>query len=465
MRLPRRVLGAGRTVDVGDERRRRMQAHLMWRTTVLVGLGVLALLVAAGPLVKPPVARGAATVVATVPTGGNGPFHVAVNPGANLVYVTNSGSQNLSIFRGEPPYSPATPPIPVGGVPAGVAYNPNDNAVFVADSTNNVIMPYAAVPPFTPLGPPMATGNAPLWVAANPTTNRVYVADSLQPDVEVFDGTAPGFPQVGSLPQGACAAFPPGSSPAGVAVNPATNQIYVALPGANQLWAMQGGAPWDCLPPQPVALSPQGVAFNPENNHIYVANSMSNTVTIVDASTFHVLNPGLAVGVYPWGVAVNPTTNRIYVTNSSDNTVSIIDGSTDTVVETVAVGSGPEGIAANPLNDLIYVANYSDDTISVIQDMPPPAPPGREEVALQGGTCVPVASTYPDATPVAIIAGAVTPFNLLTGLWEYDGVTWLGYAPLFPQASNLTQMNRLDVVFICVAGSGPGAATFSRPLI
>jgi YVTN family beta-propeller protein len=296
----------------------------MRRTSVLAALAVLALLAVGGPVSKPPAAEGAATVIATIPSGGTGPFHVAVNPGDNLVYVTNSGSQELSIFRGEPPYSPATLPISVGGVPAGVAYNSSDNAIFVADSTNNVIVPYLAVAPFTLLGPPMATGNAPLWMAANSATNRVYVANSLQPDVAVFDGTAPGFPLVASLPQGPCAAaFPPGSSPAGVAVNPATNQIYVAVvnPSGDQLWAMQGDAPWGCLPAKPVGLSPQGVAFNHENNHIYVANSMSNTVTIIDASTFNVLNPGLAVGTYPWGVAVNPTTNRIYVTNSGDNSV------------------------------------------------------------------------------------------------------------------------------------------------
>jgi YVTN family beta-propeller protein len=459
-------------------RRQTMGNRLRRQIPVLMAIGVLALLAAGGSSFRTPVAEGAATVVATVPSGGKGPFHVAVNPGANLVYVTNSGSQDLSIFRGEPPYGPATLPIPVGGVPSGVAYNSNDNAVFVAESTNNVIMPYLAVSPFTPLGPPMPTGNAPFWVAANSATNRVYVANSAQPDVAVFDGTPPGFPLVASLPQGSCSsAFPPGSSPAGVAVNPATSQIYVTLSGANQLWAMQGDAPWGCLPPKAVGVSLQGVAFNPENNHIYVANSMSNTVTIVDAGTFNVLNPGLAVGIYPWGVAVNPTTNRIYVTNSGDNTVSIIDGTTDAVVETVAVGSGPEGVAANSLNDLIYVANYGDDTVSVIQDMPaaqPPAPPGpppapapgaTEQLSLQGGACTPVASTYPDATPIATIAGAVTPPGVLKGLWEFDGVTWLGYSPQFPAASNLTQMDRLDVVFICIGGSGPGVGTFTRPVI
>jgi hypothetical protein len=59
----------------------------------------------------------------------------------------------------------------------------------------------------------------------------------------------------------------------------------------------------------------------------------------------------------------------------------------------------------------------------------------------------------------------VTPPGILESLWEFDGVTWLGYSPQFPAASNLTQMDRLDVVFICVGGSGPGAGTFTRPVI
>ena len=88
-----------------------------------------------------------------------------------------------------------------------------------------------------------------------------------------------------------------------------------------------------------------------------------------------------------------------------------------------------------------------------------------EQVSLFGGTCTPVASTYPDATPIATIAGAVTPANVLQSMWEFGGTTWLGYSPQFPAASNLTQLDRLDVAFICVSSSGPGAATFERPVV
>ena len=435
---------------------------------------VAALLGAGAPPFGPPSAHGAATVVATVPSGGVFPDSVAVNPAAGLVYVTNANTGDLSVLSGQPPFAAATLPIAVGGIPYGVAYNSNGNAVFVADSFNNVVMAYLAVAPFAVLGPPMLTGALPNDVAANPTNNRIYVTDSNQPDVAVFDGTAPGFPFVASLPQPPCApGFPAGSQPTGVAVNPTTNQIYVTEPTANQLWVMDGAAPWGCLPPIPVGNAPQGVAYNPANNQIYVANTGSNDVTVIDANTLAVLNLSLAVGAHPAGVAVNPATNRVYVTNSVGNSVSVIDGSNDTVVETVAVGNWPHGLAVDPTTNRIFVANSNDNTVSVIEDAPaappppppPPPPGGMEQVPLQGGTCNPVASTYPDATPIATIDGAVAPPGLLESLWEFDGVTWLGYSPQFPAASNLTQMDRLDVVFICIGGSGPGAATFTRPVV
>jgi len=89
-----------------------------------------------------------------------------------------------------------------------------------------------------------------------------------------------------------------------------------------------------------------------------------------------------------------------------------------------------------------------------------PLPPGLEAVALIMG-CNPVASTYPDDTPIQTIAGGVGPAGILTSLWKFDLGTWLGYSPQFPQVSDLTEMDSLDAVFICVNSPGD----FVRPLV
>jgi parallel beta-helix repeat protein len=87
-------------------------------------------------------------------------------------------------------------------------------------------------------------------------------------------------------------------------------------------------------------------------------------------------------------------------------------------------------------------------------------PGGVETLPLIAG-CNPVAWTGSDATPIDTIASAVAPSGILVALWEFEAGTWLGYSPQFPEVSDLTQKNRLDVVFICTSAGG----TFSRPLI
>jgi hypothetical protein len=91
---------------------------------------------------------------------------------------------------------------------------------------------------------------------------------------------------------------------------------------------------------------------------------------------------------------------------------------------------------------------------------PTPLPPGYEAVDLAAG-CNPVATTYPDATTIETIAAAVGPAGNLDALWEFEGGVWLGYSPAYPQVSDLTEKNFLDVVFVCVLG--PGA--FVRPIV
>jgi len=83
-----------------------------------------------------------------------------------------------------------------------------------------------------------------------------------------------------------------------------------------------------------------------------------------------------------------------------------------------------------------------------------------ETVALVAG-CNPTAWTGTNATPIATIAGAVSPAGILVALWQFEGGVWLGYSPEFPDVSDLTTMDRLDVAFICVNAAG----TFSRPII
>jgi hypothetical protein len=87
-------------------------------------------------------------------------------------------------------------------------------------------------------------------------------------------------------------------------------------------------------------------------------------------------------------------------------------------------------------------------------------PGGVETLPLIAG-CNPLAWTGSDDTPIATIDSAVSPPGILVALWEFELGAWRGYSPQFPEVSDLQEMDRLDVVFVCVSTGG----TFSRPVI
>jgi YVTN family beta-propeller protein len=66
------------------------------------------------------------------------------------------------------------------------------------------------------------------------------------------------------------------------------------------------------------------VAVNPVTDQVYVANVGSNTVAVIDGATNTVTNT-VSVGTTPDAVAVNPVTDKVYVANDSSNNVTAID--------------------------------------------------------------------------------------------------------------------------------------------
>ena len=63
-----------------------------------------------------------------IPVGVN-PFGIAYNPKNNNIYVTNYGSNTVSIIN--PTTNSVIDTIPTGTNPAGIAYNPSNNHIYV----------------------------------------------------------------------------------------------------------------------------------------------------------------------------------------------------------------------------------------------------------------------------------------------------------------------------------------------
>ncbi|WP_256973852.1 Ig-like domain-containing protein [Rhodococcus sp. NCIMB 12038] len=182
---------------------------------------------------------------------------------------------------------------------------------------------------------------------------KTYVANQGSKSVSVLDANNA---VVGSVTVG--------TSPTGVAANPAGTRVYVTNSGSGNVSVI------DTVTNKVVATvttgtTPNAVAVNPTGTRAYVTNSSSGTVSVIDTATNKVVAT-VTTGTTPNAVAVNPTGTRAYVTNSSSGTVSVIDTATNKVVATVGVGTTPNAVAVNPTGTRVYVTNRGSNTVSVI---------------------------------------------------------------------------------------------------
>jgi hypothetical protein len=202
-------------------------------------------------------------------------------------------------------------------------------------------------------------------------------------------------------------------------------------------------------------------------------NAVARTLVLVD-----VIDGGVDVNgdgnVTPADDVANVT---VYV-GGTGTVLNIVDGFPSAAVANailVASGAVVPGATATPTSTATVTltptpstptatatpTHTSTPTTPVPTATPTTGP--MESVTLIGGTCNPLASSYPNDTPITTIANAVSPSGILISIWWYQPSTgiWLGYSPQAPQASDLTEVDRLEAIFICVSSAG----SWSRPQI
>jgi YVTN family beta-propeller protein len=204
----------------------------------------------------------------------------------------------------------------------------------------------------------ITVGATPYAVAVNPATNKVYIGNQGSSDVTVITEAtnATGSISVGPVSHE-------------IAVNPVTNRIYEIDDSAN-VTVIDGATNTASLIALPGA-DPNGIAVNPATDMVYVTQHVSsvnsNFVVVINGATNGIvatLNPGN--GPVQGGLGIDPITNRFYVANYVDGTVAVFDGATNALIATVPVGNSPEGLTVNPETNKIYVVNYDSDFMTII---------------------------------------------------------------------------------------------------
>jgi len=358
-------------------------------------------------------------VVASIPLGAAGYDDLAVNPATNRIYVTNFHDGTVSVVDGTNNTLMRNIKLPRYHGPVGIAVNPTTNRIYttnpsadtpglenvgVIDGATNKLLTFVYFP--CPCG-----NGGPVHVAVNPVTNRVFTANG---PWELFDGSS--LSVIDASTNTFLRNIRAGSweGPVGVAVNPVTDLVYTT--GNDNVLVIDGSS-YLTLATLSVGTAPSSLAVNPATNRIYVGNRMSDDVSVIDGATNTVVATiPLGDGPGPQFVAVNPTTNRIYVADL--NTIYVIDGSTNAVAGTISMYNA--GLTVNPTTNRLYVLGV--DTLWVIEDQggpvppPTPTPPPPEEPLVYVGTgdSISAGADLPRGKEQAYPAVLCTAFNMIT---------------------------------------------------
>ena len=196
----------------------------------------------------------------------------------------------------------------------------------------------------------VTAGSYPIALAVNPATNKIYVVNQQSNNVTVIDGVTYKTNTIMT-----------GAAPDALAINSATNKIYVANGNSSTVTVINGAN--NSTATVSVGTYPIAVAVNSVTNKIYVANYRANNVTVIDGATNHTTT--VNTGTDPMALAVNPATNEIYVADNGSEDLTIINGATNSTIR-VGVGSNPRAVAVNQYSNKIYVVNYTSNNVSIV---------------------------------------------------------------------------------------------------
>ena len=353
---------------------------------------------------------------------GEDPESVALDPDTQTLYTANQVTNDVSVIDASRCNATTTrgcrqaPPAVTLPEPGTLAADPAVGTVYVTTDTDTLSMINSQTcnsgehHGCTPTPPTVTVGAFPQWIAVDQRTHTVYVANAgsgTTGSVSVFDDrtcnatTTSGCGDVRTLRL-------PGGNGLAVAVDPATDTVYVttAPPSGPDTVSVFNGATCNATHSGGCAQTPQSVtvgfgasalAVNTVTDTIYVANSADstdpfggNTVSVIDGVTCNATDTtGCAnapqtitlgpASTTPAAVTIDQATDTIYVADlqagEGSGTVSVINGATCNAATsagcgqtppTVTVGFGPAGIAFNPANRTLFVTNIEDTSVSVI---------------------------------------------------------------------------------------------------
>jgi YVTN family beta-propeller protein len=246
----------------------------------------------------------------TIIAVGNGPYGIAVDPAAKLVFVTNTVSGNVTVINGSSNRTIGS--VSVQSDPEGIAFDSANDSLYVANNGSDTVSVVDL--PTERVVANLTVGSAPSGVAWDPASERVFVSDRGSDAVTVLSTGPAARPFNLSV----------GSAPDGVAVDPSNDAVYVANEGSNNVSVLSAalGTVIGNVPVVANGWSPdlQSLVYDPVRGVVWVTAGFS--VVVINTSTERIEDE---VDYDPAGIAIDPSSGEVCVTNAANSSFGCFD--------------------------------------------------------------------------------------------------------------------------------------------
>jgi|GEM_PF-3070998 YVTN family beta-propeller protein len=343
-------------------------------------------------------------------------------PGQHQLYVAESLDEGtLSVINDtNNNFNPdgLTSNVPVGRDPVGVVFDPTDDEAFVSNSGSNSVSVVSGSSNTVVATIPV--GSDPWGLAWDGVDHEVWVTNSVSANVSVIDTYTNSVVHTINLSAD--------TSPEGIAYDSSTGFLYVTegnaqdvalLDAADDRWAGNVSS----------GLGGTQAVFDPMDSLVYTSNQDSNNVTAFAQTTptnSHVV-ANITVPNEPSGLAYDPATDEVYVSEYTGDMVDVIQPSSESVQANFTVGSYPTAMAVDTGHQTLYINNDLGGTTSIaaIPALPPTPTQEFDESGLPSGATwyVNISGQAPQLTTINGGAGTTITVSLSAASYTYSAAT------------------------------------------
>jgi YVTN family beta-propeller protein len=346
---------------------------------------------------------GCGQVAPTAPTAGGFAVDLTYVAQSDTLYVTAGGNNTVSVLDAAACNALRTNRCaePAGTIRGGIdlgapRFDPTTATLYLVPVADVDVVNAATCNGrvsrgcFTP-APTVHVGSVPDGIAVDPLTHTAYVVNGGDGTVSVIDTRKCAAQYAAHCPT-TLPTIHGVDAPHGIAVDAATDTVYVTDNGGENIVSVINGATCNASITTGCGQTPAtvtvgqasyGIVDDSATHTAYVTNDNSNTVSVIDTrhcrsgdtSGCSQTPATVKVGVEPLGITLDQATHTVYVADIQDGALSVIDtracqaantAGCGAAMPTVAAGVAPRAVVVDPANGTLYVADVADNLVAIL---------------------------------------------------------------------------------------------------